>query len=345
MFIKSSACISPQATFAPSFREGNFEVLSGTKYMAKEPDYTDIIPRKLIRRMGKAVRLGVGTALPIIGDKQLDAIVIGTANGGMEGCIKFLNQIFEYNEGTLTPTNFVQSTPNSLAGLLALMTKNTGYNTTHVNKGLAFETALLDAWMLLKEGRANDLLIGAVEEMSEYNYNIDLLSDAFKKEKLDSAHLLNSQTPGSIYGEGASMFIASSDSSDAIAEVLEVEQVSHPEKTDLEELTRRMLERHQLTSEDIDTLMLGYSGDSRTDFWYDDFRGQFEESGVLTFKNIVGEHPTIISFGMWLTIQLMDGMRIPNEIVLKKNAESPNYVLIYNHYQGKQHGLVLIKKA
>jgi hypothetical protein len=52
-------------------------------------------------------------------------MIIATANGGMEDCVKFLNQIIEYNEGLLTPANFVQSTSNAAAARLRSLQKIT----------------------------------------------------------------------------------------------------------------------------------------------------------------------------------------------------------------------------
>ncbi len=56
---------------------------------AIEPTYENI-PPGMLRRMGKAVRMGVGVALPLVKqtDSIIDGIIIGTANGGMEDCIK-----------------------------------------------------------------------------------------------------------------------------------------------------------------------------------------------------------------------------------------------------------------
>jgi len=102
--------------------------------------------------MGKSVRMAVGAALPLLEKySQPDGMIIATANGGMEDCIKFLNQILEYNEGLLTPASFVQSTSNAAAAQIALVTKNHNYNITHVHRGLAFENALMDVVMSLKE--------------------------------------------------------------------------------------------------------------------------------------------------------------------------------------------------
>ncbi|RZM12149.1 MAG: hypothetical protein EOO88_45975 [Pedobacter sp.] len=136
--------------------------------------------------MGKAVRMGVGAAMPLLQHQEaVDGIIIGTANGGMEDCIKFLNQVIDYDEGLLTPGNFVQSTPNAVAGQLGLMTKNQCYNITHVHRGLSFEMALIDAMMQVKENPGKQYLLGSVDEISDYNFNIDLTGLVFRGRGVD----------------------------------------------------------------------------------------------------------------------------------------------------------------
>jgi len=67
--------------------------------------------------MGKSIRMGVGAALPLMSETDsVNGIIMGSANAGMEECVKFLNQIVQYEEGQLTPGNFVQSTGNVIAG-------------------------------------------------------------------------------------------------------------------------------------------------------------------------------------------------------------------------------------
>ena len=155
MYLKDLSSVSPQVTYTEEFINGDYKIYSKNILSVIEPSYSEIIPASLLRRMGKAVRMGIGAALPLIErNEKINGIVMGTANGGLENCINFLNQIIEYDEGVLTPTHFVQSTPNALAGQLALMSKNTGYNVTHVNGPLAFENAILDAMMFL-EGASN----------------------------------------------------------------------------------------------------------------------------------------------------------------------------------------------
>src|ERR1700712_2745018 len=150
VYFHQSVCISPQL----SFSEPDLSQLKESKnnlLQVIEPEYPGI-PAGVKRRMGKSVRMAVAAALPLLEkNPQPDGIIIATANGGMEDCIKFLNQIIEYNEGLLTPGSFVQSTSNAAAAQIALLTKNHHYNITYVHRGLAFESALMDVMMCLKE--------------------------------------------------------------------------------------------------------------------------------------------------------------------------------------------------
>src|SRR5664279_937764 len=158
-YFHDSVCISPQFSF-PVTDLSQWRVSKNNLLNVIEPDYPSI-PAGARRRMGKSVRMAVGAALPLLEKySQPDGMIIATANGGMEDCIKFLNQIIEYNEGLLTPANFVQSTSNAAAAQIALVTKNHGYNITHVHRGLAFENALLEVLMLLKENKLAGYLLG-----------------------------------------------------------------------------------------------------------------------------------------------------------------------------------------
>ena len=345
MYITDSACISPQRTFDNAFFEGDIRVHEGDRYIAIEPAYGQLIPAGLLRRMGKAVRMGVGAGLPLIQRAQIEGIVLGTANGGLEDCLKFLNQIVDYNEGTLTPTNFVQSTPNAVAGNLALMSKTTGYNTTHVHKGLAFEAALLDTMLLLEEKRGKAFLVGSIEEISDYNHNIDLLAGSFKTGHFTSESLFALDSPGSANGEGAAMFIVNAERSDnASAQIRDVFQSNNLAEKELSPVVDAFLHRNGLQAGDIDTVIMGISGDNRTDHWYFNLqKALFEGSNIYTYKNMVGDYPTGSAFATWMGAQVIAGKRVPDACVwAQKNTRAPKHILIYNHYKASQHGFILL---
>lgn len=339
MFIKDVYAISPQKTIDSSFENGDFQLHTSGKMEAIEPNYLEFIPAGQLRRMGKAVRMGIGAGLPLIQrNPNLEGIIIGTANGGLEDCVKFLNQIVEYEEGVLTPTNFVQSTPNAVAGQLAVISANRGYNSTHVNGSLAFENALIDALLVLEKRSADaSLLVGAVEEISSYNYNIEKLQGHYKTEIIDNSQLLHSNSPGSICGEGATMFVLSNDSSNALAEIVDVAQISFPSEDDLIIVVQQLLQKHHLQMEDIDILVQGINGDNRTKHWYSNLKKEFNKAEITSFKEYCGEYKTASAFGLFYALQKLKKQD-------DKMNDSATHVLIHNHFDGKKHGFILLKK-
>lgn len=344
MFIKDLYAISPQLTHNLEFEKGNFQVHPTGKILAIEPNYLEFIPAGQLRRMGKAVRMGIGAGWPLLQrNPELNGIIIGTANGGLEDCVKFLNQIVEYDEGVLTPTNFVQSTPNALAGQLALLSKNTGYNSTHVNGSLAFENALLDAQLYFENSdQHQQLLVGAVEEISEYNYNIDLLAGRYKTEVISNEVLIQSTTVGSICGEGSTMFVLSNSPENAKAEIMDVMQCSFPSEQDLTSRIEFFLTENQLTPLDIDLVLLGNNGDASLDFWYNHVATNlFPTNATYTFKQYCGDYRTASAFGVYLATQILSGeMKHSNSL-----KSYPKTVLVYNHFDGMRHGIILLRET
>jgi hypothetical protein len=345
MYITDLYAISPQKTHDLSFENGDWQVLNEFIYKAIEPSYQDVIPNAQLRRMGKAVRMGIGVSLPLLGrNSKPDGIIFGTANGGLEDCIKFLNQIVEYDEGTLTPTNFVQSTPNALAGQVALLSENMGYNMTHVNGSLAFESALLDASLFFDEHTTNkkSILLGAVEEISDYNYNIDRLGKRFKQELVSNEKLLNSKTTGSYCGEGSTQFFLSNNPENSLAKFNGFKQSSHLKEDEICDFVSGFLVDQNLTISDIDCLLLGKNGDVSTDTWYQKVEHLFGNKPTVYFKKAVGEYRTVSAFASYLAVQLLNGKA--HHLIENGATAEPRTILIYNHFDAIRHSLILIQK-
>ena len=340
MYIHRHSCISPQQTFNHFNVETLYES-ANNKLNAKEPVY-ESIPPGILRRMGKAVRMGIGAALPLINRQPLiDGIIIGSANGGMEDCIKFLNQIIDYEEGMLTPGNFVQSTPNAIAAQMGLLNKNKNYNITHVHRGLAFENALLDAMMLVKENPGNNYLLGAVDEISAYNYNIDLLDGCFKKEVIANKDLYNTMSAGTIAGEGAAMFIVNNNAENAVAAVKAIQTIHTKDESEVYRMMQQFISENLPGNEKADMLLTGENGDARLLKFYTGIESLFDEhTSIARFKHMCGEYPTASSVALWL---VCNNLHWPAHMIKKQSAVSPiRNIIIYNNYRGLQHGFMHI---
>ena len=347
MYIKDLRCISPQPTFENDFFAGDPVIHTGVQYKAQEPSYAGLVPNSILRRMGKSNRLATGAAMPLLTDHKTDGIIIGTTDGGMDDCHRFLDQMVQYEEGTLTPTGFVQGSPNSAAGGLALMNANDGYNITHSNKGLSFENCILDAQMLFDEGEAGQLLIGCVEEISQAQLRIETLAGYVKQEDdLTSDKLFESSSNGSVSGEGAAMFVVSVNSEGAICQIQDSSVISNVTNEEARQKLEEFLTRNSLVHNMIDAVLFGKNGDAQADRVYNDVLTNFGEStGKFTFKNLVGESPSASAFATWFGARMIAGKRMPEMATLIEASRPIKNLLIYNHYQSVQHGFILLRSV
>jgi Beta-ketoacyl synthase, N-terminal domain len=342
-YFHQSICISPQASFPETnltqIRESRNNLLN-----VVEPDYPGI-PAGVKRRMGKSVRMAVGAALPLLQKyPQPDGMIIATANGGMEDCIKFLNQIIDYNEGLLTPASFVQSTSNAAAAQIALVTKNHQYNITHVHRGLAFENALMDTVMSLKEYPDTAYLLGCTDEISAYNYNIDSLAGSFRKEPVLNIDLFTTSAAGTIPGEGSFMVWMNNQREDAIASLDAIRTVHTEEPAMILNILKEFLSENFAEGEMPDLLLTGENGDNRLLKYYEIVESAFQDSvPVARFKHLCGEYCTASSFACWLSFQILTDGKIPPLVIKKSSSAKPvRRILIYNNYRSAQHAFILM---
>jgi len=343
-FLHQSICISPQNTY-PEADFSQWKASNNNLLEVIEPAYPGI-PAGTRRRMGKSVRMAVGAALPLLENvKQPDGIVIGTANGGMEDCIKFLNQIIEFNEGLLTPGNFVQSTSNASAAQIALITKNHKYNITHVHRGLAFENAMMDIVMLLKENAHSGYLLGCVDEISAYNFNIDRLAGWYREETVQNKDLFIGSFNGSIVGEGAYMVLVNNDMENADAKLAAVKTLHSVHVDEVSESLSKFISENIKEEESIDLLITGENGDIRLTPYYEQIESLFPESiPVARYKHLCGEYFTSSSFACWLSTEIFKNKQFPPDILKKGKVIKPiRRILIYNNFRGLQHAFILLE--
>lgn len=168
---------------------------SAAFWTANEPDYGRLLPRQR-RRWSRMARMTIATALRALEQAPcptLDAIIAATAWGEVHQTEQFLNEYQQYQGQVLSPTAFIQSTHNSLAGQLALLQNNHGYNTTHTQRQVSFEMALLDALLLAQQSQLQTALLCAADVLTP------LLQDWLAR--------LKCATPQRPIGEGAHSFV------------------------------------------------------------------------------------------------------------------------------------------
>jgi len=314
------------------------------KLLAIEPSYQQI-PPGILRRMGKSIRMGVGAALPLISETgSVDGIIMGSANAGMDDCVKFLNQMVQYEEGQLTPGSFVQSTGNVIAGQLGLISKNKGYNITHIHLGLAFENALLDAMMQLNTNPSNSYLVGGVDEISPFHYNIETLGGSYKKEEISNKHLYEANSPGCLVGEGAAMFVVNSQASSSIAKVTAISTLHSTDIELVKQQLKTILQNNLEAGTEIDLLLSGENGDNRTLPYYTACETLLvDDTAVVRYKHMVGDFATAAALGLWYACHMLQKQDVPLQMFKTKSTKTVyRNMLIYNNFKGLQHSFILV---
>ncbi len=348
IFIKAASCISPQKTFETNGFLNDILEYHENRLSAIQPAYGNYIDPKLARRMGKIIKIGVATAMDCLQKANVEmpgAIITGTAYGSLEDTITFLSRLIELNEEMLPPTAFIQSTHNTVAAQVALMLKCHNYNNTFVHKGISFENALLDGMMLLQEKEATNILVGGIDEMTDVSFKILTRLGLYKRNPISNLKLYEEDCKGTIGGEGSAFFLLNDQASaENLAEIVGLQTYFKPGNNDTMEVNiHNFLSKHSLVSDDVDLLITGKNGDIENDSVYHNLKKTiFKNTLMANYKHLCGEYPTSVSFALWLAAMIFKNKKVP-EIILNKSLDSyPKKILIYNHYYGVYHSLILV---
>lgn len=136
-------------------------------HAAEEPDYGTILSPIQLRRMSRLMRMGLWAGISALrnsGVEMPDAIITATGLGPNEDTERFL-RTYVGERGIGSPTAFIQSTHNAVGGQIALTLSCTGYNITYSQGTLSFESALMDADLLLRN-ESDTILCGAMDEVT-----------------------------------------------------------------------------------------------------------------------------------------------------------------------------------
>ena len=308
IYIRSSACVSPQNTFNSVDFLTNIVESTGTRLKAIEPDYKEFIDPKQIRRMSHVIKMGIAAAKSCLTQADVNmpgAIITGTAFGCMADTVTFLTRIVEQEEEMLPPTAFIQSTHNTVAAQIALMLKCHNYNSTFVHKGISFESALFDAIMLLNEQETDNILVGGTEEMVDTSFTVLTRLGLYKRWPLSNLSLYNTPTNGTIGGEGAAFFLVTSEvSPNNLAQLTGLKLLYKPKS--VEDGIINFLKSHELSIEDIDLIITGKNGDTKNDEIYKGLENSiFKNKALANYKHLCGEYPTSSSFALWLASNIV----------------------------------------
>ena len=310
--------------------------------VAQEPSYAGILNPRMLRRMSKLVKMGVATAVKSLQVAQVEnpgAIVIGTGLGCTHDTEVFLKQIIDNKEETLSPTSFIQSTHNTIAGQIALTLNCMAYNFTYSNRGHSFENALDDALLLLQEGQDN-VLVGGADQLIDTVVNVIQQLNCAQTKAIETG---DDSIP--VIGEGAACSVLSStnNSENALPYVQDLLMINKSTVSSIEEKLAGFLKRNKLNITDIDLLISGST--RKLDPFYKAIHQSFEgNADIIGFKKITGEYFTANAFGFQLGATVLKNQKVYSELEIGSQVGKSSYskVLIYNHYNQLNHSFILL---
>ena len=168
-----------QTLHAQTFEFANDEDISAFVSGAEARRMT-LQTRRLVAAARKALAES-GIALP-------DAIICATQWGCMLQSMRFLQDMIDTNEQQLKPTPFIQSTHNTIASLIAILTNNHGYNATYSQGKQSLACALKDVETQMSLGLIQTALVLEFdEEVEAWDKVLALIND--RTEAIARAHV------------------------------------------------------------------------------------------------------------------------------------------------------------
>lgn len=351
VYINGMGSVSAQRTFEKGCTLENPIAYQETVLPICKPNYRDFIAPAAARRMAQGIKMGVvasALALQEAAVDEVDAIITGTGLGCTIDSEKFLEKLIDNKEAYLTPTSFIQSTHNAVGGQIALGIGCKAYNFTYVHGSVSFESAVMDALMQLKGEEAADILLGGVDENGAHTIEIHKLIGHIKKDSIPLNGLYESNSPGTVFGEGAHFFVLSTKKGpNSYAEMVDVATFNTLEPEEVSKACQGFLTENGLGPGHIDAIVLGCNGDAVYDSYYSKLVADlFLEHSQLRYKHLIGECYTASAFGVWLGAKVLRHQAIPEATVYSKGDHANlNTILLYNQYRGENHSFILLKRC
>jgi 3-oxoacyl-(acyl-carrier-protein) synthase len=303
-----------------------------------DPSFKEYVSPIEARRMGKILKRALATSKEALKEASLDtvdAIITGTGYGCIENTEFFLDALSNDGEQMLKPTYFMQSTHNTISSLVAIQTKNHGYNVTYAHKGISFDSALQDAWWQFQLGKINTALVGGHDEMTETFYHI-----------LKKGGVMGHDDE--MCGESAVSIVLSREPlSQPLCQLTGFQLLHQPTMNTLQDDLARMLQNADKSLGDVDYVLTGISGDHGNDEAYlKEAKLLFGDKPLLKYKHLFGESFTSSGLGLYVAAQCLRAGRVPAMLFVDTNKASdkqPKCILLYNRSDGKNVSLTLLE--
>ena len=271
---------------------------------AVNPAFREYIAPNEARRMGNIMKRAIVTSLKVLKETGInypDAIITGTSIGSLNYTEKFLDDLVENGEESLSPTYFMQTTHNTVSSTISIFTATHSYNTTYSHGGISFELALKDAWMQLNLGQISNALVGGHDEMVESYYEL-----------LRKTGYVGVEGMVPCSECAMSMMLNTKASTDNLCELAGVSVFRTKSVQNIRKQLEALVENANIKVETIQTVMTGVNGNPENDRLYQPMLDElFPQAEHLQYKQLFGENYTVSALGLYAAAHLMKKQGTP----------------------------------
>ena len=184
-----------------------------------EIDFKAFIKPANLRRMDRIGKIVVSSVRLAIDDSGLDlkeedssrvGISIGTGLGSSDTVDQFFRSLLKEGPIGAAPLLFQTAVPNAITSHCAIEYGIKGVNITFSHKESSTEMAMVFAYHLLKEGRADIMFAGGGDELSEPLYHVYSMLGALspgRRKGLEGMRPFDQDRNGIVLGEGSGILV------------------------------------------------------------------------------------------------------------------------------------------
>jgi 3-oxoacyl-(acyl-carrier-protein) synthase len=240
----------------------------------------------------------------------------------------------------------MQSTHNTISSLVAIQTKNHGYNVTYAHKGISFDSALQDAWWQLQLGKIDTALVGGHDEMTETFYHILKKGGVMGQDE----EICGESAVSVVLGSAPRVLRQAQEPAQGpqpLCKLTGFEMLHQPTTNVVKDTVTKMLQSAGKSLADVDYILTGISGNHDSDkAYHEETKTLFGDRPLLRYKHLFGESFTASGLGFYVAAQCLKAGRVPASLFVNKDEacnKQPKCILIYNRSDGKNVSLTLLE--
>lgn len=277
-----------------------------------EVDFKAWISRNEARRMGVLSKRALTTSLAAMrhsGVDRPDGIFCGTGLGQIVNTEAILNGLLDEGEPCQRPTNFMQSTHNTISSQVSISTHNTAPNVTYAQHGTSFDCALMDACTQLQLGRIASALVSGQDELTDGFYTLQRKAGYLGR-------------PGQVVGETAvSLMLQNTKTEHALCRLAMVEHLYRPTALQLQDTAGKFA--------DCDAVLYSANVNGASSM---DVDALFDGKLLLTPMPIFGDGFTSYGLAVYAAAHIIAQQKYPDAMVLSgQRPENLRRILVVNN--------------